>query len=64
LRLILRRVRQRRFVIEHLRKIVAIDSTAARRTADEVLGLVPRRIAKRLADVLTARDHHFLPPRL
>jgi DNA-directed RNA polymerase subunit F len=49
-------MRQRPFVREHLAKIAAIDQAVACRTADEMLSLVRRRIAKRLADVLTAWD--------
>jgi len=47
LRLILRRVRERTFVLEHLAEITAIEPAAAGRTADEVFDLVLRRIAKR-----------------
>jgi hypothetical protein len=43
-------------VLKHVRKITAVDPAAARGTADEVLGLVLRRIAEKLTDVLAARD--------
>jgi len=39
LRLILRRVRQRTLVLEHLAKIAAIDPATAGRAADEILCL-------------------------
>ena len=48
LRLILRWVWERTFVLEHLAKITAIEPAAAGRKADEVFDLVLRRIAKRL----------------
>jgi len=40
LRLILRRVRQRPFVLEHLAEIAAIDPAIAGRALDVMLGLV------------------------
>ena len=46
LRLILRRVRERTFVIEH------------RRTFDEMLGLAGGTFAKPFSEILAARDHH------
>ena len=45
LRLILRRVRQRPFMLEHLAEITAIDPAAAGRAPEEMLGLVLRRVA-------------------
>jgi hypothetical protein len=49
LRLILRRVRQRAFVLEHLSKIAAVDPAAAGRAPEEMLGLARWRIADTLA---------------
>jgi hypothetical protein len=49
LRLILRRVRQRPFVLEHLAEIAAIDPAAAGGAPDEMLGLARWRIADTLA---------------
>ena len=49
LRLILRRVRQWPFVIEHLSEITAIDPAAAGGAPDERLGLARWRIADTLA---------------
>jgi hypothetical protein len=43
--LILCRVRQRPFVLEHLAEITAIDQAIAGGAPDEMLGLVLRRIA-------------------
>ena len=57
MRLILRRVWQRPFVLEHLAEITAIDPAIAGRTSDEMVGLVLRGIAAELTDVLAARDH-------
>jgi 7,8-dihydro-6-hydroxymethylpterin-pyrophosphokinase len=45
LRLILQRVWERAFVLEHLAEITAIDPTAAGRAADEMLGDALGRIA-------------------
>ena len=45
MRLILRRVRQRPFVLEHLAEITAVDPAATGQTSEEMLGLVLRRIA-------------------
>jgi len=59
LRSILRRVWERAFVLEHLAEITAIDPTAAGRAANEVLGLVRRRLSDALADIFTARDAHL-----
>jgi hypothetical protein len=49
LRLILHRVRQWAFVLEHVAEITAVDPAAARRAPDEMLGLVLRRTADTLA---------------
>jgi len=49
LRLILRRVWQRPFVLEHLSKIAAVDPAAAGRAPEEMLGLARWRIADALA---------------
>ena len=57
LRLILRRVWRRAFVLEHLAEITAIDPAAAERPADEMLGLVLGRIADAFSDVPTTRNH-------
>jgi hypothetical protein len=48
-------------VLEHLSKIAAIHSPATGRTADEMLGLILRRIAEGLSKILAARnvDHQF-----
>jgi hypothetical protein len=46
LRLILRGVRQRPFVLDHLAEIAAIDPAIAGRAADEMVGLVCRRVAE------------------
>jgi hypothetical protein len=43
LHLILRRVRQRAFVLEDLAEIAALKPAAAGRTADEVFGIILRR---------------------
>jgi len=43
--LVLRRVRQWPFVLDHLAQIAAVDPTVARRAADEIIGLVLWRIA-------------------
>ncbi len=56
LRLILRGVRQRPFVLEHLAEIAAIDPAIAGRAADEMVGLVCRRVAETLSDVFAARE--------
>ena len=45
LRLILHRVWERAFLLEHLAEITAIDPTAAGRAADEMLGDALGRIA-------------------
>jgi hypothetical protein len=45
LRLILRRVRQRPFVLEHLAEITAIDPAIAGGASDEMLGFALRRFA-------------------
>jgi hypothetical protein len=54
---ILRRVRQRPFLLEHLAEIAAIDSAIAGRAPNEVLGFILRRIAEALPDVVAAGDH-------
>jgi hypothetical protein len=59
LRLILRRVRQRPFVLKDLAQITAINPAAAGRAFDKVLGLVFRPSAHELADIPATRrvDH-------
>ena len=54
LRLIPSRVWQGAFVLEHLSKIAAINPAAARRTADEVFGIILRRITLTLCKILAA----------
>jgi hypothetical protein len=49
-------MRQWPFVLEHLAEITAIDPAVAGGAPDEVLGLVVWEIAKRLTDVLPARE--------
>jgi hypothetical protein len=49
LRLILRRVRQRPFMLEHLAEITTVDPAAAGRAPEEMLGLARWRIADTLA---------------
>ena len=61
LRLILRRVRHRPFVLEHLSKITAVDPAAAGGTPKEVLGFVVGQAAEALPDVLAAGDGYHLP---
>ena len=56
LRLILRGVRQRPFVLDHLAEIAAIDPAIAGRAAEEMVGLVCRRVAETLSDVFAARE--------
>jgi hypothetical protein len=51
LRLILRRMRQRPFVLEHLSKIAAINPPAAGRAPNEMLGLIRGRLSDALAIV-------------
>jgi hypothetical protein len=53
---ILRRVRQRPFVLEDLSKIAAIDPPAAVRATDEVLSLALGRIAEKLPNISAARN--------
>jgi hypothetical protein len=63
LRLILRRVWQRPFVLEHLAEITAIDPAAARLAFDEVFGLIRGRLCNALANVFPAREvHAFIAP--
>ena len=59
LRLILRRMRQGTFVLEHLAEIAAINPAVAGRAFDEVLGVVIRRLAEAPTNISTARkaDH-------
>jgi hypothetical protein len=57
LHLILRRVRQRAFVLEDFAEITAVDPAIACRAPDEMVSLFLRGIAKRLADVPAVRDH-------
>ena len=49
LRLILRRVRQPPFMLEHLAEITTVDPAAAGRAPEEMLGLARWRIADALA---------------
>jgi hypothetical protein len=56
LRLILRRVRQRPFVLEHLAEIAAIDPAIAGRAPDEVLGLALRGIAQKPPQKFATRN--------
>jgi hypothetical protein len=42
------------FVLENLSKVTAVRPSTAGRTSDEVLGLVLRRVADELADILAA----------
>jgi hypothetical protein len=53
--LILQRVWERAFVLEH--EITAIDPTAAAGAFDEMLSLVRGRLSDALANVFPARDH-------
>jgi hypothetical protein len=59
LRLILSRVWQRPFMLEHLAKITAVNPAIAGRTADEMPGLTNRRLAELLPQISAARkaDH-------
>src|SRR4051794_10268732 len=59
LRLILRRMRQRAFVLEHLAEIAAVDPAAATRASDVMLGLVLGRHADWPADIGAPGDRHF-----
>jgi hypothetical protein len=43
-------------MLEHLYQVSAVDPSAAGLATNEVLGLVPRRIAKETADVFAARN--------
>jgi hypothetical protein len=54
--LILCRVRQRTFVLEHLSKITAVHPTSAGWAMDEMLGLTRRRVAETLPKVAAARN--------
>jgi hypothetical protein len=54
LRLILRRMGQRPFVLEHSRQVSAINPPATGRTADEMLGLTLRRVAEKLPNIFAA----------
>ena len=58
MRLILRRVRQRPFVPEHLAEIAAVHPAATGGAADEMLGLVRDGMADQLAPVSPARNAH------
>jgi hypothetical protein len=51
LRLILRRMWQGAFVLEHVSKVTAIDPSAASRAPNEMLGLVLWRIAQTPSNV-------------
>ena len=58
MRLILRRVRQWPFVLEHLAEIAAVDPSATGWATDKMLGLALRRTADTLAKIFAAWDHH------
>jgi hypothetical protein len=61
--LILQRVWERAFVLEHLAEITAIDPTAAGRAPNEMLGLIRGRLSDALANVFPAREvHAFIAP--
>jgi hypothetical protein len=54
--LVLCRVWERTFVLEHLAKIAAIDPASASRAADEMLGFVLGWIAEPLPKISAARN--------
>jgi hypothetical protein len=56
LRLVLCRVWQRALVLEDLAEITAIDPASAAWAADEMLGLIPWRIANAPSNAFTAGD--------
>ena len=57
--LVLRRVRQWPFVLDHLAQIAAVDPTVARRAADEIIGLVLWRIADANAQIFAGAGSSF-----
>ena len=57
LRLILRRMRHRAPVLEHLAQITAINPAVTGWATDEVVGLTRGWLAETLPDVLAAGDH-------
>jgi hypothetical protein len=61
LSLILGRMRQWAFVVEHLTEVAHIDPAVALGAADEMLGFILRRITDTLADILAARNVTHAP---
>jgi hypothetical protein len=61
--LILQRVWERPFVLEHLAEIAAVDPAIAGRGTDEVLSLIRGRLSDALANIFPARKvHAFIAP--